>query len=63
MTKKESIAYDRQIDSIADSLLISAQKEAFEITDKVYLDIILRMRSKIDVQLESMRMRNAKKEV
>lgn len=58
MTAKEQKHYDRQIDGIADSLLIKAHNEAFEITENVFLDIILRLRTKCDEVIRRKQERN-----
>lgn len=52
MTKKEKARYDRQIGNIADSLLIDAYRHATDITEDVYLDILLHLRSRIDESLQ-----------
>ena len=57
MTKKEQKNYERKIDEIADNQLMSAYHKAIEITDGVYVDILLRMRSKIDAQISSIQQR------
>ena len=57
MTKKEQKNYERKIDEIADNQLMSAYQKAIEITDGVYLDILFRMRSKIDAQISSIQQR------
>ena len=58
MTKKERQSYDRNIDEIADRQIIGAYKKAIEVTDGVYLDILLRMRTKIDAQIKNIQQRN-----
>lgn len=62
MTKKERQSYDRRIDEIADKQIIGAYRNALEVTDGVYLDILLRMRTKIDSQIEYIQQRNAERQ-
>lgn len=59
MTKKEKKRYDRMIDGIAESLVMSAYHEAIKVTDGVYLDILMRLRSLIDCNISRMQERNA----
>lgn len=61
MTKKERQSYDRNIDEIADKQIIDAYKKALEATDDIYLDILLRMRTKIDAKIKNIQQRNADK--
>lgn len=51
MTKKEQQRYDKTIEEIAESLTMDAWKKANDITEGVYLDILLRLRSIIDVKV------------
>lgn len=51
MTKKEQQRYDKMIDGVADDIVFSAYKQALRITDDVYLDILLRMRTKVDERI------------
>lgn len=48
MTKKEQQRYNKTIQDVAESLVFDAYKKANEITDGVYLDILLRLRSVAD---------------
>lgn len=61
MTKKERQSYDRRINEIADKQIFGAYRNALEVTDGVYLDILLRMRTKIDSQIEYIQQRNAER--
>ena len=62
MTKKERQSYDRRIDEIADKQIFGAYRNALEVTDGVYLDILLRMRTKNDSQIEHIQQRNAERQ-
>ena len=48
MNKKEQKAYDRQINDIADRLMIDATREAFKVTENVYRDIMTALHAKIE---------------
>lgn len=52
MNKKDKQAYKRMIDDAAREMVFIANKKAFEITDGVFVDILLAMREKIDEILE-----------
>lgn len=60
MTKKEQKRYDRMLDDVAHKLTMSAYREAMDITQNVYLDILLRLRSTIDYEIKRMQERNSK---
>lgn len=60
MTKKEQKRYDRMLDDVASKLTMSAYREAISITENVYLDILLRLRSNIDYEIKRMQERNSK---
>ena len=61
MTKKEQKRYDRMLDDVANKLTMSAYREAISITDNVYLDILLRLRSTIDYEIKRIQERNSNK--
>ena len=61
MTKKEQKRYDRMLDDVASKLTMSAYREAVSITDNVYLDILLRLRSTIDYEIKRIQERNSNK--
>ena len=61
MTKKEQKRYDRMLDDVAHKLTMSAYREAISITDNVYLDILLRLRSTIDYEIKRIQERNSNK--
>lgn len=48
MNKKEQKAYSRQINDIADRLMIDANREAFKVTENVYRDIMTALHAKIE---------------
>lgn len=48
MNKKEQKAYNRQINDIADRLMIEAHHEAFAITEGVFRDIMTALNMKIE---------------
>ena len=52
MSKKTQQAYKKMIDDAARKMLIEANKEAFDITEDVFNDILLSLREKIDELLE-----------
>lgn len=60
MTKKEQKRYDRMLDDVANKLTMKAYHEAISITENVYLDILLRLRSTIDYEIKRMQERNTK---
>ena len=51
MTKKEQQKYNKTIQDVAESLVLDAYKKANDITEGVYLDILLRLRSVADEQI------------
>jgi hypothetical protein len=61
MTKKEQKRYDRVLDDIACKLTMKAYHEAVDITEGVYLDILLRLRSNIDYEISRIQERNKNK--
>lgn len=48
MNKQDKRKYERMISDVADSLLLTAQREAFNITDGVFRDILTAMHTKIE---------------
>ena len=60
MTKKEQKRYDRMLDDVANQLTMKAYHEAISITENVYLDILLRLRSTIDYEIKRMQEINTK---
>lgn len=48
MNKKEQKAYSRQINDIADRLMIDANREAFKMTEGVFRDIMTALQIKIE---------------
>ena len=52
MNKDEKKAYRRIINDTADHILIGVHKEAFNITDAVYKELLTALRQKIDAILE-----------
>ena len=48
MNKKEKEKLDKQLDKIADNLLIEAYRETFSIVDGIYARLLVRLRDKID---------------
>lgn len=48
MNKKEQVRLDKQLDKIADNLLIEAYRETFSIADEIYARLLVRLRDKID---------------
>lgn len=48
MNKNDKRKYDRIINDVADRLLIDAHKEAFNITEGVFRDILTALQIKID---------------
>ena len=51
MTKKEQQKYNKTIQNVAESLVLDAYRKANGITEGVYLDILLRLRSVTDEQI------------
>jgi len=51
MTKKEQQKYNKTIQDVAESLVLDAYKKANDITEGVYLDILLRLRTVADEQI------------
>lgn len=51
MTKKEQQKYNKTIQDVAESLVFDAYRKANDITEGVYLDILLRLRSVADEQI------------
>lgn len=48
MNKKQRQLYEAGIKDIAESLLIDAHKKAFDITENVFVDILVVLRQRID---------------
>ena len=48
MNKNDKRRYDRIISDVADKLMIDAHKEAFNITDGVFRDILTALQIKIE---------------
>lgn len=48
MNKKEQAKLDKQLDKIADKLLMEAYRETFSIVDGIYARLLVRLRDKID---------------
>lgn len=53
MNKDEKKAYRRIINDTADHILIGVQREAFDITDAVYKELLLALYQKIGAILEN----------
>lgn len=51
MTKKEQQKYNKTIQDVAESLVLDAYRKANDITEGVYLDILLRLHSIVDEQI------------
>ena len=51
MTKKEQQRYNKTIQDVAESLVFDAYRKANDITEGVYLDILLRLRSVTDEKI------------
>ena len=49
MNKQDKRKYDRMISDVADSLLLTAQREAFDFTEGVFRDILTAMHAKIEL--------------
>lgn len=48
MNKKEQKSYNRQINDIANRLMIDAHHEAFKVTENVFRDIMTALHAKIE---------------
>ena len=48
MNKQDKRKYERMISDVADSLLLTAQREAFDFTEGVFRDILTAMHVKIE---------------
>lgn len=48
MNKKQRQLYESGIKEIAENLLIDAHKKAFDITENVFVDILVVLRQRID---------------
>lgn len=48
MNKKEQARLDKQLDQIADNLLMEAYRETFSIVDGIYARLLVKLRDKID---------------
>lgn len=48
MNKKEKEKLDKQLDKIADNLLMDAYRETFSIVDGIYARLLVRLRDKIN---------------
>ena len=48
MNKQDKRRYDRFINDVADKLMIDANREAFDITEGVYRDILRALHMKIE---------------
>ena len=48
MNKQDKRKYERMISDVADSLLLTAQREAFDFTESVFRDILTAMHVKIE---------------
>ena len=51
MTKKKKKKYNKTIQDVAESLVMDAYRKANDITEGVYLDILLRLRTVADEQI------------
>ena len=49
MNKQDKRKYERMISDVADRLLIDAHREAFDITEGVFRDILTAMHTKIEL--------------
>lgn len=54
MNKKEQKILDRQLDDIADKLLIDGWRCTYAITEGLYKRMLVRLRERIDVKLNNM---------
>lgn len=48
MNKKEQAKLDKQLDQIADNLLMDAYRETFSIVDGIYARLLVKLRDKIN---------------
>lgn len=48
MNKKQQERLDKELDKIADNLLMEAYRETFNIVDGIYARLLVRLRDKID---------------
>lgn len=48
MNKKDQARLDKELDQIADNLLIEAYRETFSIVDGIYARLLVKLRDKID---------------
>ena len=48
MNKEDKRKYERQIDDLADDLIIKAQRAAFDYTEGVFRDILTALHGKIE---------------
>lgn len=48
MNKKEQARLDKQLDQIADNLLMEAYRETFSIVDGIYARLLVKLRDKIN---------------
>lgn len=48
MNKKEQARLDKQLDKIADKLLLEAYRATFTIVDGIYARLLVKLRDKID---------------
>lgn len=48
MNKKEQAKLDKQLDHIADGLLMDAYRETFSIVDGIYARLLVKLRDKIN---------------
>lgn len=54
MNKKEQKILDRQLDDIADKLLIDGWRCTLSITDDIYRRMLIKLRDRIDYKLKIM---------
>ena len=52
MNKKEQALLDKQLDQIADNLLMDAYRETFSIVDGIYARLLVKLRDKINRTLQ-----------
>lgn len=52
MNKKEQAKLDKQLDQIADNLLMDAYRETFSIVDGIYARLLVKLRDKINRTLQ-----------
>ena len=48
MNKQDKRKYERMISDVADSLMLTAHREAFDITESVFRDILTALHMKIE---------------